>query len=77
MSVYSVYDFTAIHTVHVLISVNLAGILGYAEAYPEGLDGGEEWGPQGEESGQEARPLPQNFFSLEMACFGEFLAVLF
>ena len=43
------------------------------EADREDLVGGEELGPLGEGSGDEARPPPRKKmnFSLEMACFGE------
>jgi len=36
----------------VTVDVNLAEIIGDAEAYPEGLVGGVEWGPLGQESPQ-------------------------
>jgi len=46
--------------------------LGNAEADPEVLVEGEEWGPPELESMEEARPSPEKMkFSLEMACFGE------
>jgi len=38
------------------MGVNLFGILGDAEANPEGLVGGEDWGSLGKGSREEARP---------------------
>jgi len=38
--------------------VNLGGILVDADVDPEGLVGGEEWGPLEEESGEGLGPLP-------------------
>jgi len=55
------------------IGVNLAGILGDVEADRDGVGKvhrGEVWG---------VRPVPRKKwnFSLEVACFGEFVAVIF
>jgi len=54
--------------VHCNTDVNLPGILGDADAHPQGLVGGENWvcweGPNPSQK--------KMIFSLEMACFGEF-----
>ena len=61
-----------------LTCVNLAGVLDGAEADPERLVGGEEWGAPREGSGDRARLLPRkNCFSLQMASFGDFWVVFF
>jgi len=43
----------------VRLAVNMVGILGNAETYPEGLVGGPEWGSPGEECEKGARALPK------------------
>jgi len=69
------------------IGVNMVGILGQRNLFTGEQRGGsrrlgwrEEWGQLGEWSGEGARPLPlptKTNCSLEMACFGEFLAGFF